>query len=182
MGDRKSSKTHIKIVMNYLSLLVGSPEELKDEAYIQVLKQIKNNPNQDRTLSGWSMLSILASSEAPSFELFLGLMNFLLSEVSTNIDLNIINKANFIIPRLLRIFQTKRTHTASEEEIAHIEEMKQLMIPIHFFSQTQTSVAFENYYTVGELKVNVMRKLKLSLSKLPYYGVYEVCEKRRITG
>jgi hypothetical protein len=55
--------------------------------------------------------------------------------------------------------------------------MKQIMFPIYFFSQTSTSVPTESYTTVHDLKFSVMKKLELSLAKIPYYCLYEVCDK-----
>jgi len=60
--------------------------------------------------------------------------------------------------------------------------MKPIMFPIFFFSQTSTSVATESYTTVHDLKVSVMKKLELSISKIPYYCLYEVCDKSDALG
>jgi len=40
MTDRKSSKVPLEHVKKHLNLTINSPIELKNEAYIQVLKQI----------------------------------------------------------------------------------------------------------------------------------------------
>jgi len=46
MGDRESIKKPIEIVKLYLKTTLNSVEDLKDEAYIQVIRQITNHPNQ----------------------------------------------------------------------------------------------------------------------------------------
>ena len=40
MNDRSSSKPSLEHVKKYLHLVINAPIELKNEAYIQVLKQI----------------------------------------------------------------------------------------------------------------------------------------------
>jgi hypothetical protein len=178
MGDRVSSKKnpyhHLK---KHLKLAMNSAEDLKDEAYVQVLKQIAHNPNYDKCLRGWTFLSILASSFAPSAELYYSLLNYLIYEVNNNLDKNIVKKANYIIARILRTFEQRRKQVPSEGEIKHIEGMKPIMFPVFFFSETHTMVPSESYTTVRELKSAIMRKLQLNISRIPYYALYEVCNK-----
>ena len=47
MGDRRSSKSPQLHVIKHIRLAMGSPEEVKDEAYLQVIKQITRNPNPE---------------------------------------------------------------------------------------------------------------------------------------
>ena len=60
--------------------------------------------------------------------------------------------------------------------------MKQIMFPIYFFSQTSTAIATESYTTVHDLKFSMMKKLELSIAKIPYYCLYEVCDKNDALG
>ena len=46
MQDLRSKLPPIEHVKTHLKLVLNSTEDLKDEAYIQVLKQIKDNPDQ----------------------------------------------------------------------------------------------------------------------------------------
>lgn len=43
MGDRKSVKTPLENVKSHLELSFRGTEDLKDEAYVQVLKQMKEH-------------------------------------------------------------------------------------------------------------------------------------------
>ena len=49
MGDRESIKKPIEIVKIYLKITLNSVEDIKDEAYVQILNQINNHPNQYNT-------------------------------------------------------------------------------------------------------------------------------------
>ncbi len=181
MMDRKSSKVPHVHVKNHLRVTLWAPEDLKDEAYVQVLKQIREHRDYDKSMKGWNFLAILASCYAPSSDLFYPLMNKLAEDVRNNTDQNIVKHANYVIVRLFRSFEQKRKQIPSDMEIIHIETMKQMMIPIFFFSETSTIVPAESYTTFRELKTTVMRKLQLNISRIPYYALYEICEKQNFT-
>lgn len=53
--------------------------------------------------------------------------------------------------------------------------MKQMPVIVHFFSGSNASVTIENYTTIRNLKAAVMNKIQFNVSKIPYYGIYEVC-------
>jgi myosin-7 len=178
MGDRKSSKKPILHAKKHLKLTLNAPEDLKDEAYIQVLKQIKDHKDYDKGIRGWNFFAILASCYAPSMELFYAIISYLVNEIRSNIDQNIVKRCNYIAVRLCRSFDQKRRVIPSDEELIHIEGMKPIMFPAYFFSETHTLVPTESYTTVRELKTTIMRKLQLNISRIPYYALYEVCNKQ----
>ena len=101
-------------------------------------------------------------------------------EIKNNIDKEIVKHANYVFVRLMRIFEVRRKHIPSDEELAHIEGMKPIMFPIYFFSNTHTLIPTESYTTIKELKQAIMNKLELLVSKVPYYSLYEVCNKEKV--
>jgi len=121
MLDRKSTKKPIGHIKKHLSLTINSTSEVKDEAYVQVLKQIIENPDEVKTKRGWDFFAILASSYAPSNILFYSILNMLLFEIKHNLDHNIVQRANYIFVRLVKSFENPRKYIPSEKEINHIE-------------------------------------------------------------
>jgi len=121
MFDRKSTKKPIEHVKKHLKLTLHGTLELKDEAYIQVLKQIKDNPDIENTKRGWSFLSILACSFTPSPALFYSILNYLLYEIKNNDETYIVRRANYIFVRLVRTYEHKRHYIISDNEMVHIE-------------------------------------------------------------
>jgi myosin VIIa len=180
MGDRRSSKLPIKHVKKHLKLTLFSTEDLKDEAYAQVLKQIKDHKIYDRAMRGWNFFAILASCYAPSTDLYYSILNYLIGEIRTNTDPNITRKSNYIVLRLVNSYESKRKQIPSDDEVLHIENMKQMLLPIYFFSETHTMIPTESYTRVMDLKSSIMKKLQLSVSKIPYYSLYEVCIKDNV--
>ena len=51
------------------------------------------------------------------------------------------------------------------------------MISIYFFSGTFTSVPYESYSCLGDIKHSMMNKLKLKVGRIPYFSMYEVLDK-----
>jgi hypothetical protein len=178
MLDRKSSKKPIDHIKKFLKLTMNSHEDLRDEAYIQVLKQIKDHKDYDKSIRGWNLFAIIASCFVPSTRLFYSLLNYLLHEIKNSSDRNLVNHANYVFVRLYKTFELKRKNIPSDNELLHMENMKPMIIPIHFFSDTNVSIEVESYTTVRDLKTALMRKLKFNLSRIPYYCLYEICNKK----
>jgi hypothetical protein len=180
MGDRKSSKKPLLHLKKHLKLTFTAAEDLKDEVYVQILRQIRQHPDYEKSLKGWNFLAVLASCYAPSNELYYSILNYLIYEIRNNLDNNIVKRSNYILIRLTRTFEQKRKQIPSDQEIMHIESMKCIMFPIHFFSNTHTLVPTESYTTVRELKSTIMKKIQLNVSRIPYYSLYEVCNKKDV--
>ena len=176
MGDRKSSKSPKLHAIKHTRLAMGSPEELKDEAYIQVIKQITRNPNPESAQKGWNLLSIMASCYPPSLELYYALIHYLLDIIKTG-DENLQKRANYIAIRLNKTFDSRRRLSPSDLEIQHVEEMKPIVIEMNFFSGAATTCQVESYTTIRELKTQVMAKLNLNISRIPFFSIFEMCYK-----
>ena len=176
MGDRTSSKSPQLHVIKHTRLAMGSPEEVKDEAYLQVIKQITRNPNPESALKGWKMFSIMASCYPPSMELYHALIHYLLDIVKTG-DEDLQKRANYIAIRLAKTFESRRKISPSDLEIKHVEEMKPIMIEMNFFSGAATTCQVESYTTIRELKTQVMAKLNLNISRIPFFSIFEMCYK-----
>ena len=80
---------------------------------------------------------------------------------------------------MIKMSETRRKFVPTEFEISHIEEMKPLMYPIYFFSNTHTYIPIESYTNIKEFKQSIMIKLEMLISKSPYYSIYEICEKEK---
>lgn len=180
MKEKNTKSSLVEHAKRHLRIGLNATEDIKDEAYVQVLKQLKNAPSH-KAERAWSFLAILASTYSPSSDLYYAILNWLMYEIKNNLDSEIVKRANYIFIRLYRVFEMRRKQIPTEEEIAHIENMKPIMFPIYFFSNTHTLVPTESYTTVKELKQGIMNKLELLVSKVPYYSLYEVCNKETIT-
>ena len=176
MGDRRSSKKENLHMLKHTKLAMNSPEELKDEAYLQVIKQITNNPSEESREKGWTFFAIMSSIYPPSMELYYCLIKYLLAIINGNND-TLKKKANYIAIRLMKTFESKRRYSPSILEMNFISKMKPITVEINFFSGAATSMQIESYTTVKDLKILVMKKLQLNINRIPYYALYEICYK-----
>ena len=112
MGDRRSSKKEDSHLKKHMRLAMNSPEELKDEVYLQLIKQLTNNPSEQSREKGWTFFSIIASIYPPSMELYYCLMKYLLNIIDGNDD-NLKQRANYFAIRLMKTFQNKRRYSPS---------------------------------------------------------------------
>ena len=176
MGDRRSSKKENLHILKHTKLTMNSPEELKDEAYLQVIKQITNNPNEESREKGWTFFAIMSSIYPPSMELYYCLIKYLLGIIKGNND-SLKKKANYIAIRLMKTFESKRRYSPSLVEMNFISKMKPILVEINFFSGAATTMQIESYTTIRDLKTLVMKKLHLNINRIPYYALYEICYK-----
>ena len=156
-------------------------DELKEEAYIQCLKQLKENPDSEKLDMAWGALCILASSFLPSSKsqrLYYSILNFLFVYSKMN-DSNpkIAQRCEYAYSRLYNTSLVNRTEIPSRREMLYIEKMKPITIPIFLFSGDYLYVNFESYSTIKQVKDDFMGKLGLNPMRFSYYGLYEVCEK-----
>ena len=176
MGDRHSSKKPNLHILKHTKIAMSSPEELKDEAYLQVIKQITNNPNDESRIKGWNFFAIIASVYPPSMELYYSLIKYLLDIIDGDDD-TLKHRANYIAIRLMKTFESKRRYSPSLSEINYIIQMKPITVEISFLSGAATTMKIESYTTIRDLKTSVMKKLHLNISRIPYFALYEYCYK-----
>ena len=176
MGDRRSSKRPQLHIIKHTKLVMGAPEEIKDEAYLQVIKQITRNPKPASAQKGWNLFAIMASCYPPSLELYYALIHYLLDIIKTGEE-DLQKRANYIAIRLSKTFESRRKLSPSTLEIKHVEEMKPIIVEINFFSGAATTCKVESYTTIRELKTQVMTKLNLNISRIPFFSIFEMCYK-----
>ena len=176
MGDRRSSKRPQLHIIKHTKLVMGAPEEIKDEAYLQVIKQITRNPKPASAQKGWNLFAIMASCYPPSLELYYALIHYLLDIIKTGEE-DLQKRANYIAIRLSKTFESRRKLFPSTLEIKHVEEMKPIIVEINFFSGAATTCKVESYTTIRELKTQVLTKLNLNISRIPFFSIFEMCYK-----
>jgi len=156
-------------------------DELKKEAYIQCLKQLKENPDPEKLDMAWSALSILASSYLPqsdSQRLYYSILNFLFVYSKLH-DTNpkIAQRCEYAYSRLYNTSLIKRVEIPSKREMKFIEKMKPITLPIYLFSDDYLYLNFESYTSIKQVKENMLEKLGINPMRFSHYGFYEVCEK-----
>ena len=179
MGDRKSSKMPLLHARKYVKLVLIGNNILRDEAYIQVYKQLHNNANHESNMRGWKMMAIISSVFVPkNKDIYNLILNFLFFEMQNKKDPQLLNHIRYIFVRMIRMKMKERHHVPCEEELGCIERLVPIELPVKFFTGNQTNVKIESYTTIRDLKCELMNKLDFNLQRAIYYSIYEICEKK----
>ena len=179
MGDRKSSKSPVLHARKYVKLVLIGNQILRDEAYLQIYKQLHENKKFTSLMRGWKLMAIMASCFVPkSNDIFNIILNFLFFEMQNEKEAQIINHIKYIFVRMIRIKGKERHHVPSEEELNSIEKLVPIELPVKFFTGNQTVIKVESYTTIRELKIELMNKLDFNIQRALYYSIYEICEKK----
>ena len=182
MLDRKSSKKTIQHVTKFIKLAKMGNKILRDEAYLQIYKQLHKNKKQDSIMRGWKILAIVASSFLPSNKDILNIiLNFLFFEIQETNDEQIRIHINYIFVRMFQGKKRERKMAPCTEEIEYIENLKSIQIPIYYFNGRHTILKIESYTTFKDIKTIIMDKLDFNKQRAIFYSIYEICYKNNGT-
>lgn len=178
MKDRKSSKKPTQHVVKFIKLVkLGSPI-IKDEAYLQVYKQLHKNKKYESLMRGWKFLAILASTFVPdNKDIYNLILNYLFFEYRETNDALIKNHINYIFVRMVKTKNRERKMVPCSEEIEFIENLRPIQIPIYYFNGKHTIIKIESYTTFRDVKKIIMNKLDFNAQRAIYYSIYEICYK-----
>ena len=179
MGDRKSSKLPLLHAKKFVKIVLIGSDILRDEAYLQVYKQLHGNQKFDSIMRGWKMFAIISSCFVPKKpEIYNLILNYLFFELQNTKDNQIINHIKYIFVRMIKTKDKERHHVPSDEELACIEKLIPIDLPVKFFTGNQTLIKVESYTTIRDLKIQLMNKLDFNIQRAVYYSIYEICEKK----
>ena len=178
MKDRDSSKKPISHVSKFIRMVQHSNPIIKDEAYLQIYKQLHNNKKRESFMRGWKFLAILSSCFVPNNkDIYYLILNFLFFELKNAKDEPVQKHINYIFVHMVRTEKNERNNMPCTEELEYIECLKSIPIPIYFFNGKQVIVKIEPYTTFKEIKLNIMNMLDFSTQRAIFYSIYEICYK-----
>ena len=178
MLDRKSSKKGILHVTKFIKLVKMGNKMLRDEAYLQIYKQLHKNKKKESIMLGWKIFAVIASSFIPSNKDILNIiLNFLFFEIQETDDEQIRMHINYIFVRMFKAKKRERKMVPCTEEIEYIENLKSIQIPIYYFNGKHTIIKIESYTTFKDVKAIIMDKLDFNRQRAIFYSIYEICYK-----
>lgn len=178
MKLRKSSKEPIKHAKKLLRIVRQANPILKDEAYLQVYKQIHNNHEYQSFMAAYKMLGILASCFVPNNrDVFLFILKYLYDEMTENKNILVLNHIKYIFNRMMKTNEHERKNAPCTEEIEFIEYLRPIPIIVYIFDGTRINIEVESYTSIKEVKERVLKDLGLDLQNSMNYCLYEICTK-----
>ena len=179
MKDRDSSKKPLSHASKFLKMIKQCSPIIKDEAYLQVYKQLHNNKKRESLMRGWKFLAFLSCSFIPNNkDIYYLILNYLFFELQNIKDQPIEKHINYIFVHMVKTEKNERKNIPCSEELEYIESLKSIPVPIYFFNGKQTIVKVEPYTTFKEVKLNIMNMLDFSMQRAIFYSIYEICYKK----
>ena len=182
MKDRESSKTPIVHASKFIKMAHMSSPIIKDEAYLQVYKQLHKNKKRESLMRGWKLMAILSSCFVPNNkDIYHLILNFLFFELQNAKDQPVEKHINYIFVHMVKTEKNERKNMPCSEELEYIESLKSIEVPIYFFNGKQIIIKVEPYTTFKEVKSIIMNMLDFSSQRALFYSIYEICYKKNGT-
>lgn len=135
-GEQNNMKTdmEIKIIQGIIGKGIER-EELRDEIFVQLMRQINNNPSRQETLRGWMLLGLTTSAFNPSKVMNRYFQSFIRKNLRK--DAAISCYAQFSLDNILpktstAVVVSSRRHPPSSMEINAIKTLSSLVCRFYF--------------------------------------------------
>jgi len=145
MGDRGSSKEPLGHVTKILSSLMLAPEQLRDEVYCQICKQVNNNPDPVSTVRGWQLMVIMLSCFPPSARLNTPLTAFCASKIDEDDDF-VPKYAEFALRHVPRIFDFgPRREIPTQVELEALKRCAKVTVRVNFLDKKYIMIQTDSW-------------------------------------
>lgn len=176
--DRSRQYLPFTKIRKLIEILMNNSAEIKDECFLQLIKQTRDNPYLDPNTNEWKLMAVLASYVTPSEYFiyhFLNYLNTIFTEEKFE-DARI--WAMFILQRTLATNKnTERMVLPLKEEIIAIEDRKKMKVEVNFMNGAREVFFIESFTTIDSLKDQIIAKYDLGEEHKLNYGIFEVCRK-----
>ena len=158
-------------VEKLIRFALKAPEELRDEIYIQLVKQTTKNPKQDSLYKGWSLLAICCSIFPPSDEFACYLAVYLASRMKEAGKVG--NYATFSLQALDRTMEVgQRRIQPLDAEIKRIEEMQPISIKVYFPDNSFRILSVTSQTRASQVETALAGALRLNHAAS--FGLFEM--------
>jgi hypothetical protein len=172
MGDRTSTKETDKHAQSLLAACAKAPQELHDEIYCAIMKQLTKNPSPASVEKGWALMSVFTGAYAPSVDLTPVVAAFC-AEGAANGAGKAATYAAYAAGRLSKtVNMTARTETPSEVELAAVMAMKPVLLKVHFVDGSYEYLPVTSWTTPSNLLTMACKKRGIWGSEP--FGIYEM--------
>jgi hypothetical protein len=134
MGDRHSKKASGDHYQKILTIVLCSPQELVDELFCQICKQLTKNPSLSSQKKGWELLLLCLSSVAPSDDLLPSALHFCKMHLKTDLDSSVLRYAEIAMHKFYKATLLGVRHTLPTS--LEIESIQKVQISCSSFCLT----------------------------------------------
>eukprot|EP00466_Bigelowiella_natans_P019888 jgi/Bigna1/137165/aug1.37_g11873 len=175
MQDRSTSKSVEEHAQKLVSVALLSEQQIRDEIFMQIIKQTNGHPNMDHCLLGWSLLLICLVSFQPSKHIHL--QRYIGRAIRGPNSSAAIKERARLARRMLDLIGEygERSEAPSGGEIRAIMQMELIPVTVRIPS-TETSpnrasveINVDPFWTVAEAEEVLLRKLDIHFT--PGFGL-----------
>lgn len=179
MGGSKGSGMD-DILSSFLGSICMQTAKFRDEAFVQLVKQLRNNPSDESQKNAWAMLACLASCCSPSREFLNPLMNWLLNIIESHNQSLYKTMGKCVLAKVYNAYKlrVRRTFQLTQDEAKCIVNCKKTRVVVHLMNGTYMQCYVESWESFEDLKTEVMNRLGLPNEKRNIFGFQEVVEKK----
>jgi len=179
MGVSKGSGMD-DILSSFLGSVCLQTAKFRDEVFVQLVKQLRNNPSDESQKNAWGMFACLASCCSPSREFLNPLCNWLVGIIENHDQSLYKTMGKYVLAKVYKAYNLKvrRTFQLTQDESRCCLSLKKSRIIIHLMNGTYLQLYVESWETFEDLKISVMERLGLPMEKANIFGFIEVIEKK----
>ncbi|KAL4510085.1 hypothetical protein ABPG72_010278 [Tetrahymena utriculariae] len=182
-GDKPCEEIHPRIIAWKLAqlLLDQDEQEVTDEIFLQVIKQLTNN-SEENIEQYFKIAALIASCVVLSFRIVYPSMNFFLEQArhyEQTGQQKLMQWCKFILSRIgnsynfdensqLPCYIFKREEMPQKEELVALENMFSIQIPIHFYGDRQRYFKVESYTKICSMVIQIGLDLEILCDKNSY--------------
>ena len=176
--DRNRANLPFIKIRKLIEVLMNNSAEIKDECFLQIIKQTRNNPHLDPNTNEWRLMAVLSSYVSPSEYFIHSFLNYMNTIFETEKFEDARIWAMFVLMRVLATNRnTERMVLPLKEELVSIEERRKMKIEVHFLNGSKEIYFIESFSTVESLKEQIIAKYGLGEEHKLNFGILETCKK-----
>ena len=159
-----------------MTIVLENEDAVKDELYLILIKQSRNNPRKESMERVWHILALACSIILPSKGFLPALYNYLLMVIDNHPEQRFKEWAHYSLKRLYNLDKNKfkRNFGPSDLEIHANRHRKQILLPIYLQNGGYFTVPVESYFSTQEILRAALNALDVGRKFWPYFHLVDI--------
>lgn len=176
--DRPSAKQKERAKLLLMKLCLEKSPRIRDEIILQLIKQIRGNPNKISSEAAWGTLSCVTSLANPSEGFVYPVMHWLIDIIELHDSPSYKEWAKFILARIYNNLKAKdkRVFVPEINEMSYVANKKQIKVSVFMPNGAFMTCYIESYTDFDTLKKHVLQRLSFHGEPAWRFGIMEVIE------
>jgi hypothetical protein len=176
--EKPTAKQKERAKLLLMKLALEKSPRIRDEIILQLVKQIRGNPNKISSDVAWGTLACILSMSNPSEGFTYPLMHWLIDVIEIHESPSFKEWGRYILARIYNNHNSidKRVFVPEVNEITYIYNKKMIKIAVFMPNGTFMTCYIESYTNFDALKDQVLKRLGLHTEHTWRYGIMETVE------